>query len=393
MLTVRWVLLITAPLLAALAAWALIYSLLHLARQPTGSAPAPVPSWLEYPPISLASLRAPERWLYALGFTALALALLGIEAAHWREISSALRAVLASAQQGDSDDAQAATGVPPLDSKSNIIKAARACHSELSSARWAARAAFAGLAVQGLVPLENGPLGSAGTLLHVAGANVFFMASLRHAWLILSALSAPAAAHLPLSRARAPLGWWAKAVAAAAAALPFIPATLLHPGRGIVDSTGSTPLADELAMERAGFTQHFMVGALVAYYALCSVDFFVLSQSALVDADDDGEDDAVSGGAESGEDGGVQGDKATAAAATNSNRDAASLDRLAQRLRAIAAKAEAEAEAAPAVDTPAPDAQAAAAAADAQAAEYAADMARESGGGAGGPRRRRPRAD
>ena len=182
-------------------------------------------------------------------------------------------------------------------------------------------------------------------------------------------------------------------MAAAAAALPFIPATLLHPGRGIVDSTGSTPLADELAMERAGFTQHFMVGALVAYYALCSVDFFVLSQSALVDADDDGEDDAVSGGAESGEDGGVQGDKATAAAATNSNRDAASLDRLAQRLRAIAAKAEAEAEAAPAVDTPAPDAQAAAAAADAQAAEYAADMARESGGGAGGPRRRRPRAD
>lgn len=261
----QWGLLIAAPLLAAGAAYLLISTLLSMAR--VGPS-APVPHWLEYPPISLASLRAPESTLYAVGFSAVAAALVALEYAHRRLARAALAA------------AHAARAAALANGAADDSAAFAAAQGELEGAAWSARAACAGLALQGVFPLE-GAGGAFGTLLHVSGANLFFLLSLRHAWIVLAALASPALAGLPLSRARAPVAWFAKAASAVAAAAPFVPAALLHPGGRVVDASGRTKLEDELSMERAGFSQHWMVGALVVYYACSSLDFFHL---ALADA-------------------------------------------------------------------------------------------------------------
>ena len=161
----------------------------------------------------------------------------------------------------------------------------------LAGARWAARAACVGLLLTGVVPLQLPPghaLGDASTAVHSLGSLAYFVGSQWHAVSTLRALAAPGAAQaLPLSLRAAPGLFAAKALAAASSVLSFLPAQLLHPG--------GTPLsphpggAEAAQLDSAGFSQWWVVGSLLAYWALSGVDFVLLSAPAAEDADEEDE--------------------------------------------------------------------------------------------------------
>jgi hypothetical protein len=136
-----------------------------------------------------------------------------------------------------------------------------------------------GLLLQGVVPLQGA--GATASLLHVAGANVFFACSLVHAYQM-RAMLAETRPPPPLATARRRfrLGWLVKAACAASALVPFLPAALLHPGERRLDATGAVPLAEELAVERAGFSQWWMVCSLIAYYTSYALDLAQLAREA-----------------------------------------------------------------------------------------------------------------
>ena len=228
------------PIFSALFAVVIISTCVALAKQH-----GHVPPFIRYPPISLAGIEPPEYALFASGFACISALLWACEALFWASFSPRLP---------PPSPALAALGLHP--------------------ARWAARLGFLGLAVTGVVPLQG--WGELATLAHVTGSLAFFAASLHHGYTFCVALSSAALAGHPLHSARRPWLWRAKAAMLANGFCSFLPAQLLHPGGSPVAPHAGGPEAAEL--DRGGFAQWWMVGSLVAYYSLFSVDLYLLAR-------------------------------------------------------------------------------------------------------------------
>jgi hypothetical protein len=195
------------------------------------------------PPISLAGIHAPEYYLFAPGFAAMALLLGLCEELWWRAFSARLPS------EGPE---RAALG--------------------LEGMRAQVRLGFFGLALVGVVPLQG--WGGAGTLVHVGGSMAFFCCSLQHGYALCAALAAQCMAAHPLHSARAPWLWRAKAALLCNGFLSFVPAQLLHPGGTPQRPHAGGEEASEL--DRGGFGQWWLVGSLIGYFTLFSVDMWVM---------------------------------------------------------------------------------------------------------------------
>ena len=232
----------TYPLFAASFSVAVILSSVALAK-----AHGHIPAAIRTPPISLAGIHAPEYYLFAPGFTLMALALAQCEAVFFTAFAAHL----------------------PL-------RGADAEVARLQSARGLARLGFAGLAAVGLVPLQG--WGGAATLLHVLGSLAFFAFSLHHGHAMTSALASDALARHPLHRSRAPGLWWGKVALLCNGLLSALPAQLLHPG-----GTPTSPHpggAEAAELDAGGFSQWWLVGSLIGYYTLFAGDLAVLAAAA-----------------------------------------------------------------------------------------------------------------
>ena len=211
----------------------------------TAKALGHVPPGVAYPPISLAGIYAPEYYLFAPGFCAIALLLFVNENNFSRAFAAAPPAAPAAAEQ----------------------------LAALALARSVARAGFAGLAVTGVVPLQG--WGEGASAAHGLGSLAFFASSLFHGYSTLNALAAEGLRGHPLHKARAPLLWHAKAAALLSCFCAFLPAQLLHPGGEDVFKMGG---AEAVELDRGGFAQWWLVASLVLYFTLFAGDIYVLKR-------------------------------------------------------------------------------------------------------------------
>lgn len=192
-----WAMLRVLPLIAAAFAAVVIGTCVALARKHDH-----VPHWMHYPPISMGGYKDPERTVYAVGFTVVGL-LFSLMAPSMR------RLVRASNRPSTRRAADVGTVL--------------------------AFAAFAGLCMQAIVPLQpdildvlggQAPL-SAQSLIHQLGAIVFFVASLLHGFVVVWVLDNDDT--LLCSRAQQPRAWWCKVVCLCALVVPAIIAFTFHP--------------------------------------------------------------------------------------------------------------------------------------------------------------------
>jgi len=268
------------PIIATSLAVPILYTCITLAKQH-----GHIPEWLDTPPISLAGVHEPEATVYRIGFPLIMLALFLIEL----PVVTLLRAALSSGPEE--------IGTPPEDGegRADVL-------TVLDRASLVARIAFVGLGLQGVIPLQG--WGTAATIVHVMSANVFFMLSIYHGACVLWCLSTRTAAEagdaLPVARARDTVAWYLRAAVLVAAFFPMGPAMILHPGTQPVDhdavaaaaaasgAAGSLPGArshaldaaeHERSMESAGFSQWWMVGSIITYYALYARDLYLLGRS------------------------------------------------------------------------------------------------------------------
>lgn len=299
------------PVLAAMAAVPVLYTCVSMAKSY-----GHIPEWLDTPPISLAGIHEPEATVYRTGFPLITAALFfleipviiliraGLQSATIPETATAATADASTITADDRADLAAAAA-----DNAAAIQDRETALSTLERASMVARIAFAGLALQGIIPLQG--MGDLAGLVHVMGANVFFLLSIYHGACVLwctATLTADAAGptSLPVSRSADTVGWWFRGFVLVAAFFPTLPAMLLHPGTGPVDtaavmadsvhvqeamaSGGDVAAAQQQAinqanhmrnMESAGFAQWWMVGAIVFYYALYSRDLWMMGRANL----------------------------------------------------------------------------------------------------------------
>lgn len=207
-----------------------------------------IPSWLVCAPISLAGYAMPERAVYGAAFS-LVTVLFALMAGALR------RLVLRFMEPQFQRLLQATSGT--------------------------AGAAFLGLLVQGVVPLQSNVLDvldppngkapgvNAQSMVHQSAAAVFFGMSFIHAALVLLLLAKSQC--LPNALTRMRCSWWAKLSCMVIAVLPAVVAFLWHPSAG----DGS-----RVALNLGGVSQWVAVASMIAFYASYSLDFVALQAAA-----------------------------------------------------------------------------------------------------------------
>ncbi len=296
------------PVLAAMAAVPVLYACVSMAK-----AHGHIPEWLDTPPISLAGIHEPEATVYRTGFPLITAALFFLEIPVILLIRAGLQSAPISevgpAVAADDGGGETAGAGGSSRGRAAALQDREAALATLERASLVARIAFAGLALQGVIPLQG--MGDVAGLVHVMGANIFFLLSIYHGACVLwctATLTADAAGatSLPVSRSADTVGWWFRAFVLLSAFFPTLPAMVLHPGTGPVDveaavassalvkeavaSGGDVAAAQRQAinhanhmrnMESAGFAQWWMVGAIVFYYALYSRDLWMMGRANL----------------------------------------------------------------------------------------------------------------
>ena len=210
-----------------------------------------VPPGVEVPPISLFGYAEPEYTLYARGFLAVSVAFCLMAAPLYGYLKR-----------------HAETPVLAAD------------------VEWAAQcafAAFAGLAVHGAVPLQRNVLDLAAgraaelettSIVHQLGALAFFAGSMGHALALGRVLDG--SRRLAIRSELCPFARGCKRAALACLGLPLLVSLVTHP-----TAVGSVPLGpaahalrERLGRESGGVSQWTAVGALIAFYATYSLDFY-----------------------------------------------------------------------------------------------------------------------
>jgi hypothetical protein len=268
----------SVPVFAASVAIALIYGCITVAKEH-----GHIPQWLDTPPISLAGIHEPEVYAYKIGFPIITLLFLLLELPFTTMVRASLESAPELIEQAEGENE------PKPDRKAVL--------DVLDRASLVARVAFVCLGVQGVVPLQG--WGDVAGLVHVMGANVFFMTSIYHGacvlWCLGTDIATSVKGSLPIAYAVDSAGWYLRCLILAAAFFPTLPAMLLHPGTQAVDPDAlrSQILADaisdedamakaleqanyEMRMETAGFSQWWMVGMIIAYYTLYARDLYMM---------------------------------------------------------------------------------------------------------------------
>jgi hypothetical protein len=275
----------TFPLVAAGAAVSLIYACVRSAQQPGHPSER-----FAVPPISIAGIAEPERTWYLIGFPLVCLAFFFLEAPFSALLMAGIRSVKSDGPTDEEDESANPTAVQ------NVV----------TRAAWTARIAFLCLAVQGVIPLKG--WGDTAGGIHVMAANVFFLASVYHGscvmWVLSSTVASRAAEQgdLPTAKSVDPVGWYLRVAVLVAAFFPTYPAMILHPGTRVRDhadilresvdvqaamASGDAQLqrqarqaalneADYLRnVENAGFSQWWLVGSIIVFYALYTRDLWL----------------------------------------------------------------------------------------------------------------------
>ena len=241
----NWSLLKFAPCAAASVALGVIghcYSTAkHLGHLPRGAST---------PPISLFGVSNPEYRVYACGMTVVA----GLFVCMARPLKSWM------------DNAVP----PPLQKDVSGIY-----HSGL--------VAFAGLAVHGIIPLQEDIVQIIQgrrdlqmiwtTQVHQMAAGIFFTASLYHGYNMLQLQCDERAAALPISWARSPLSVVFKGGGLVAGMLPLFGSMVYHPAAQAHSAASS--------LDIAGLMQYGVVGGIILMYLSYSFDFWVLQRDAV----------------------------------------------------------------------------------------------------------------
>lgn len=141
---------------------------------------------------------------------------------------------------------------------------------------WSGVVAFAGLACQAIIPIQDDllpallhgddmPAVTVTSTIHQMSAAVFFMASIGHVVTYLQMSHATRVAPL-----RSYWSWMCKAACGMFTVLPLFGAFAKHPGSG-VQVTGLHQLQD------AGRSQWICVGALICFYCSYTVEFCLIA--------------------------------------------------------------------------------------------------------------------